>query len=84
MVARRRQGAPRVGLVAGGRIGGAVVRNRARRRIRAVLDGTELIDGFDYVVIAGGAVAKAPFSVITEWVEGAIELGVARENEEMA
>lgn len=65
-------GPPRVGLVAGRRVGGAVARNRAKRRLRAVLDRTELVDGMHYVVIATPAVVSASFEALTAWVQEAV------------
>lgn len=61
-----------MGLVAGRRVGGAVARNRAKRRLRAVLDRTELADGMNYVVIATPAVGTASFEALTEWVQQAV------------
>ena len=66
-----------MGLVAGRWVGGAVVRNRAKRRLRAVLDAAELADSFDYVVIASPGVATAPFGTVTDWVWEAIADAVA-------
>ena len=65
------EGPPRVGLVAGRRVGGAVVRNLAKRRLRAALDQAKLEDGFDYVVIASPAVAAAKFATVAVWVREA-------------
>ena len=67
----------RVGLVAGKGVGGAVVRNRTKRRIRAVLQNAELGDGFDYVVIASGAVATEPFESVASWVHEAVAQATA-------
>ncbi len=69
----REPGPPRVGLVASRRVGGAVTRNRAKRRLRAVLDRGALIEGYDYVVVASASVASASFDVLEGWVAVAIE-----------
>ena len=69
----RRPGPARVGLVAGRRVGGAVVRNRAKRRVRAVLDRMELADGLDVVVVATPAVATVSFSTLERWIGEAYE-----------
>lgn len=61
-------GLPRVALVAGRAVGGAVRRNRAKRRLREALRRVPLRDGCDYVVVASGAVTKVPFEVLLGWV----------------
>lgn len=65
-------GAPRVAFVAGRAVGGAVRRNRAKRRLREALRGVPLRDGCDYVVVASGAVTEAPFEVLVGWVRAAM------------
>jgi ribonuclease P protein component len=63
--------APHVGIVAGKRqIGSAVVRNRAKRRLRAALDQVALPDG-SYIVFASRAVLTAPFGELVRWLEAA-------------
>jgi len=64
--------AVRVGLVVGRRIGGAVARNRARRRIRHALAALELAVGFDYVVIARPGVADVAFQELVEGLRMAV------------
>ena len=63
-----RPGPPRVGLVAGRRVGGAVTRNRAKRRVRAALDLLDIVEGHDYAVVASPQVCEAPFEVLLAWV----------------
>jgi ribonuclease P protein component len=61
----------RVGFVTSKRIGGAVVRNRVRRRLRDVVrtQQKKLRAGFWFVVIARPAAAHAPYSVLKdEWL----------------
>lgn len=66
-------GPPRVGVVAGKkRIGGAVQRNRAKRRLREALVGVPLRDGHDYVVIASSTVLTAPFGEVVRWLRTAV------------
>lgn len=68
--ARRRDdqgGAPRVGFTASRKVGGAVVRNRAKRRLRAVAE--QVIPahgecGYDYVLIARAATAGRTFAAL--------------------
>ena len=79
LVARPRDGGlPRVGLVVGRRVGGAVVRNRAKRRLRAALREVTLAEGTDYVVIATAVVATAPFRKLCGWVRDAISSALPR------
>lgn len=79
LVCRRRGGGPpRVGLVAGRRVGGAVVRNRAKRRLRAALREVTLAEATDYVVIATPVVATAPFQELCRWVREAISSTLPR------
>jgi len=66
-----------VGLVAGRRVGGAVTRNRAKRRLRAVLDRLEIAEGYDYAVVASPEVATASFATLQAWVAAAMADAVA-------
>lgn len=52
----------RAGFVVSKRLGGAVVRNRVKRRLRAALDEMNLIPGFDVVVIARPEAATAHYA----------------------
>jgi ribonuclease P protein component len=64
---------PLVGVLAGKAVGGAVRRNRAKRRLREALARAPLRGDRDYLVIAGETVATAPFGVVAGWVETAVE-----------
>ena len=75
---RRDGGLPRIGLVVGRRVGGAVVRNRAKRRLRAALREVTLAEATDYVVIATPVVATAPFQDLCKWVSDAISSALPR------
>lgn len=75
---RRDGGLPRIGLVVGRRVGGAVVRNRAKRRLRAALREVTLAEATDYVVIATPVVATAPFQELCGWVRDAISSTLPR------
>lgn len=68
-------GPARVGLVAGKKVGGAVRRNRAKRRLREALAQITLNDGADYIVIASPEVVTAPFRQLAEWVRTASGVG---------
>ena len=68
----RNSGPPRIGLVAGRQVGGAVVRNRAKRRVRAVLRELHLAKATDYVFIVTTAVATVPFPKLSKWIRSAV------------
>jgi ribonuclease P protein component len=59
-------GQTRVGITVSGRVGKAVVRNRARRRIRAALDARlgRIRPGLDLVILARPAIAQAAWADI--------------------
>ena len=67
-------GPPRVGVVAGAKkVGDAVQRNRAKRRLRGALGSVPLRSGHDYVVIASQTVLTASFDEIEEWLRRAVD-----------
>lgn len=74
-------GPARVGLVAGRKVGNAVVRNRVKRRLRAALAQVELGTGTNYVVIATTGVATVPFETLVGWVRSATEQEIAGDGE---
>lgn len=57
----RADGAARSAVVAGRRVGNAVTRNRAKRRLRALVRLEGLASGFDAVLVARTATAVAPY-----------------------
>ena len=61
-----------VGVVAGRSVGGAVVRNRARRRLREAIAQAAPPQGTDLVVVATREVTEAPFRQVVEWVRDAM------------
>ena len=74
--ARDAEGGFRVGFTASRKVGNAVARNRARRRLRAAVQ--EVMPGraragFDYVVIARQATVTRRFSDLTGDLEQALE-----------
>lgn len=52
---------PRLGIVAGRRLGNAVTRNRVKRRIRAAATEANLDPASDYVIVPTAAAATVPF-----------------------
>ena len=73
----------RVGYTASRRVGGAVQRNRARRRLRAAVAAVmpqHARPGHDYVVVARGAAVHRPFGALVLDLETALRrLGMWRE-----
>lgn len=64
---------PRVGLVTGRRVGNAVERNRAKRRLRHALAGIQLEQRMDYVVIADRGVLEETFEDLKSCLQMAVE-----------
>lgn len=69
----RGPGPARVGLVVGRRVGGAVMRNRVKRRLREALRRAGPAPGADYAVIASDKLAQARFSAVCDWIRQALE-----------
>ncbi len=70
------QGGYRVGYTASRKVGAAVARNRARRRLRAVVDRVlpaRARPGTDYVVIARQATVARPFDALVGDMEEALD-----------
>lgn len=72
---------PEVGFVAGKRVGNAVRRNRAKRRLRAAAALVPLRAGTAYVVIAGPPVVDAEFARLVGWIAEAVR-GCAEEEDD--
>ena len=74
----------RVGITVSKKLGGAVVRNRARRRLRECyrLNEHRLKPGFDVVIAARGRCLNAPFSALEDaFLAAAAELGLSSKEE---
>ena len=68
-------GVARFGFTATKSLGGAVVRNRARRRLKEavrLLAPIHAVDGYDYVLIARAGTLQRPFTEITRDLERAL------------
>jgi len=65
---KNRLGRNRLGITASVKLGGAVVRNRARRRLREVyrLHADKLSKGWDIVLVARGRTAGCPWKELTD------------------
>lgn len=76
----------RVGFTVSRKVGGAVTRNRARRRLRAAADAlmpAHAAPGHDYVVIGRAATVKRAFGALEGDIEAALRgLGAWRNGEE--
>ena len=66
---------PEVGFVVGKRVGGAVVRNRAKRRLREATRRVDLSPHTTYIVIADRPVVTAEFGRLVSWVEQGTKAG---------
>lgn len=65
----------RIGFTATRKIGNAVVRNRARRRLRAAAASVmarHAVPGFDYVLIARAETPKRPYAALIDDLETAL------------
>jgi ribonuclease P protein component len=75
----------KVGVITSRRVGKAVVRNRLRRRLRALLSkhGAELAGGRYLVVVARKGAGEANFRALEDdWLRLARRLGILRERHE--
>ncbi len=78
-----RLGRNEVGITVSKKLGGAVVRNRIRRRLREVyrLSEDRFTPGWDIVVVARGRALRAPFHALTaSYLALAGQLGLLRED----
>ena len=63
---RNRRGLSRLGVSVSTKLGGAVVRNRVRRRIREIyrLNKPKMVPGYDIIVVARVRAGRAPYREI--------------------
>lgn len=73
VVAPGEPGVARFGLVVSRGSGGAVARNRIKRRLRHAIAGIQLKPGSDYVIIANRQVKDIPFTELASWLGRAVE-----------
>jgi ribonuclease P protein component len=67
-----------VAVVAGRKVGGAVQRNRAKRRLRAALAGGTLPPELDVVVVARSGVLTADFTSLQTELAGLVRRAASR------
>lgn len=72
---KNRMGHNRIGITVSTKLGKAVVRNRARRRLREAyrLQLGQMSRGYDFVVVARGRVVTAPFEQVCTQLRRAME-----------
>ncbi|MDJ0496579.1 MAG: ribonuclease P protein component [Acidimicrobiia bacterium] len=65
-------GEPQLGVVAGRKVGSAVARNRAKRRLRAAASRCELKPNTVYVLVAERGVLTAKFPRLVDWIRSGV------------
>jgi ribonuclease P protein component len=75
-VKQGRAGSARVGIAASRKMGGAVERNFAKRRVREVFRSLELPDGLDIVVMPRQAILRAPLTAARQEFESLVRSAV--------
>lgn len=83
--AKNRQGVCRLGITAGKKVGGAVSRNRAKRRIRELFRSAlpELKPGYDFCIVARTYTVEAPAEKLRRDFYASLKtLGVLRDEED--
>ncbi|MCL1595322.1 MAG: ribonuclease P protein component [Actinomycetia bacterium] len=69
------------GFVAGKRVGNAVARNRAKRRLREAVRMVPLAPGSAYIFVATRDVLVVPFSTLVAWVNEAVRPAAGSRND---
>ena len=80
---KNRLGRNRLGLVSSTKLGHAVVRNRARRRLRELfrLSQNRMAQGWDVLLVARGRTARCPHSMLQRDYDRALaQLGLVQED----
>ena len=81
---RNGRGVNRMGYTVSSKLGGAVVRNRVRRRLREIarLSAPEMKTGWDVVIVARSRAVTASYAALeSAYREACASLGLAREAE---
>jgi ribonuclease P protein component len=65
----------RFGFLVSKRVGGAVIRNRARRRLREILRCEAVTQGWDLVLIARPKIARASFAEVQSSIRDVLRRG---------
>ena len=79
-----RLGRNRLGITVSTKLGGAVVRNRARRRLREVfrLAQPDLRTGYDVILVARGRTVNGPYQKLTAaFYKGCGQLGLLKKED---
>jgi len=72
----------KIGFITTKRLGNAVVRNRIRRRLRAIVQSNPPTTGYHYVIVARYPAVRARFQRLeSEWLRLAQEAGVLAGNQ---
>lgn len=78
--AKAAQGPPRLGVVAGKKVGSAVARNRAKRRLREAASRCQLKPDTVYLLVADQEVLTAEFDRLVHWIGSCVaDLDAAEE-----
>jgi ribonuclease P protein component len=72
----------RLGLVVGRKVGGAVERNRVKRRLRHAVRAVQPPPGIDVVVVGSADAATVPFDRLVEGLRAALHSGSGQRQEE--
>jgi ribonuclease P protein component len=79
IVADGDSGPPVVGVVAGKKVGSAVVRNRAKRRMREAASRISLNPDTVYVLVADRGVANTEFERLVDWLGNCVDQSIVNE-----
>ena len=75
-------GISRYGIITSKKVGGAVQRNKVKRRLREILRGVEVVPGWDIVVIARSGARGTGFDELKMAVTGLLSRGRVMQKDE--